>query len=72
MTNSNLDPKPDPRDSPDSPEDNEPDSVATPEGDDEGPPDAPSETHLGWHADAPLPSIPTTLSAVRASSLATS
>ena len=45
MTNaefdSNLDPTPDPRDSPDSPEDNEPDTVATPEGDDETPPDAP-------------------------------
>ena len=30
---SNLDPEPDPRDSPDTPEDNEPDTVATPEGD---------------------------------------
>jgi hypothetical protein len=38
---SNLDPEPDPRDSPDSPEDDEPDTVATPEGDGEGPPDAP-------------------------------
>jgi len=42
-TASNLDPKPDPRDSPDSPEDNEPDTVATPEGDGEYPPDAPLE-----------------------------
>ncbi|MEI9981291.1 MAG: hypothetical protein WDN23_20275 [Edaphobacter sp.] len=33
MANSDLDPPPDPRDSPDSPEDNEPDTVATPEGD---------------------------------------
>jgi len=41
MAASNLDPKPDPRDSPDSPQDNEPDTVATPEGDAEGPPDAP-------------------------------
>ncbi|MBB5328991.1 hypothetical protein [Tunturiibacter gelidoferens] len=41
MTASNLDPKPDPRDSPDSPEDHEPDTVATPEGDAEGLPDAP-------------------------------
>ena len=41
MTDSNLDPKPDPRDSPDTPEDNEPDTVATPEGDAEDPPDAP-------------------------------
>jgi hypothetical protein len=41
MTNSNLDPKPDPRDSPDSPEDNEPDSVSTPEGDNEDLPDVP-------------------------------
>ena len=41
MATSNLDPKPDPRDSPDTPEDNEPDTVATPEGDAEGPPDAP-------------------------------
>lgn len=41
MAPSNLDPKPDPRDSPDTPEDNEPDTVATPEGDEEGPPDAP-------------------------------
>jgi hypothetical protein len=40
---SNLDPRPDPRDSPDLPEDNEPDTVATPEGDAEGPPDAPLE-----------------------------
>jgi hypothetical protein len=38
---SNLDPKPDPRDSPDTPEDNEPDTVATPEGDGEELPDAP-------------------------------
>jgi hypothetical protein len=38
---SNLDPEPDPRDSPDTPEDNEPDTVATPEGDGEYPPDAP-------------------------------
>ncbi len=30
VTDSNLDPKPDPRDSPDSPEDNEPDTVARP------------------------------------------
>jgi hypothetical protein len=30
-----------PRDSPDTPEDNEPDTVATPEGDGEYPPDAP-------------------------------
>jgi hypothetical protein len=41
MTTSNLDPKPDPFDSPDSPEDNEPDTVATPEGDNEAPPDVP-------------------------------
>ena len=41
MTASNLDPEPDPRDSPDAPEDNEPDTLATPEGDGEGPPDAP-------------------------------
>ncbi|WP_353068099.1 hypothetical protein RBB75_10730 [Tunturibacter empetritectus] len=41
MTPFNLDPEPDPRDSPDSPEDNEPDTVATPEGDAEGLPDAP-------------------------------
>ncbi|WP_353064014.1 hypothetical protein RBB77_22585 [Tunturibacter psychrotolerans] len=41
MTASNLDPKPDPRDSPDSPKDNEPDTVATPEGDAEDLPDAP-------------------------------
>jgi hypothetical protein len=41
MTPSNLDPKPDPLDSPDSPEDDEPDTVATPEGDAEDLPDAP-------------------------------
>jgi hypothetical protein len=41
MAQSNLDPEPDPRDSPDSPEDNEPDTVATPEGDNEYPPDVP-------------------------------
>jgi len=41
MATSNLDPAPDPRDSADSPEDNEPDTVTTPEGDAEGPPDAP-------------------------------
>ena len=40
-TASNLDPEPDPRDSPDTPEDNEPDTLSTPEGDGEGPPDAP-------------------------------
>jgi hypothetical protein len=38
---SNLDPDPDPFDSPDTPEDNEPDTVETPEGDNEGDPDAP-------------------------------
>jgi hypothetical protein len=38
---SNLDPEPDPFDSPDSPEDNEPDTLETPEGDNEGDPDAP-------------------------------
>lgn len=43
MANSNLDPKPDPRDSPDTPEDNEPDTVETPEGDAEWPGDAPLE-----------------------------
>ena len=41
MADSNLDPKADPRDSPDSPEDEEPDTVATPEGDNEYPPDVP-------------------------------
>jgi hypothetical protein len=41
MAASDLDPKPDPRDSPDTPEDNEPDTVATPEGDNEYPPDVP-------------------------------
>jgi hypothetical protein len=41
MANSNLDPEPDPRDSPDTPEDNEPDTLRTPEGDDEWPPDEP-------------------------------
>ena len=40
MTDSKLDPKPDPRDSPDSPEDNEPDTF-TPEGDNEDLPDVP-------------------------------
>jgi hypothetical protein len=38
---SNLDPEPDPFDSPDTPEDDEPDTVSTPEGDGEGDPDAP-------------------------------
>jgi hypothetical protein len=37
----NLDPKPDPRDSPDTPEDNEPDTLETPQGDEEWPPDKP-------------------------------
>jgi hypothetical protein len=41
MSKSNLDPEPDPRDSPDSPEDNEPDTVETPEGDEEWPSDEP-------------------------------
>ena len=41
MSSFNLDPEPDPRDSPDTPEDNEPDTVSTPEGDDEYPPDVP-------------------------------
>jgi hypothetical protein len=44
---SNLDPKPDPRDSPDTPEDNEPDTLSTPEGDGEGLPDAPLKPVLG-------------------------
>ena len=41
MADSTLDPKPDPRDSPDTPEDNEPDTLETPEGDEEWPPDEP-------------------------------
>jgi hypothetical protein len=41
MAQSNLDPEPDPRDSPDTPQDDEPDTVATPEGDNEYPPDVP-------------------------------
>jgi hypothetical protein len=41
MADTNLDPVPDPFDSPDLPEDLEPDTVATPEGDGEDPPDAP-------------------------------
>lgn len=41
MAPSNLDPAPDPLDSPDTPEDDEQDTVATPEGDNEGDPDAP-------------------------------
>jgi hypothetical protein len=41
MAQSNLDPEPDPRDSPDTPEDNEPDTIETPEGDNEDLPDAP-------------------------------
>jgi hypothetical protein len=41
MLASNLDPKPDPFDSPDTPEADEPDTVATPEGDNEDAPDAP-------------------------------
>jgi hypothetical protein len=41
MSASNLDPKPDPRDSPDTPEDNAPDTLTTPEGDDEDLPDVP-------------------------------
>ncbi len=40
MSNS-LDPKPDPHDSPDTPEDREPDTVATPEGDNETAADQP-------------------------------
>ena len=47
MADSNLDPKPNPRDSPDTPEDNEPDTVATPEGDGEYPPDVPLEPISG-------------------------
>jgi hypothetical protein len=43
MADANLDPVPDPLDSPDLPEDREPDTVATPEGDGEGAPDAPPE-----------------------------
>ena len=41
MADANLDPVPDPLDSPDLPEDQEPDTVATPEGDNEDLPDAP-------------------------------
>jgi hypothetical protein len=47
MTASNLDPKPDPRDSPDTPEDNEPDTLTTPEGDDEDLPDVPMKPAPG-------------------------
>lgn len=47
MTASILDPEPDPRDSPDTPEDDEPDTIETPEGDDEGDPDAPLKPSLG-------------------------
>jgi hypothetical protein len=43
MTSSRLDPRPDARDCPDSPEDNEPDTVSTPEGDNESVPGAPLE-----------------------------
>ena len=43
MAHSNLDPEPNPRDSPDTPEDNEPDTVATPQGDGEYPQDVPLE-----------------------------
>jgi len=45
MRDLNLDPMPDPRDSPDSPEDDEPDTVSTPEGDEEDPPDVPLAPH---------------------------
>jgi hypothetical protein len=41
MADANLDPVPDPLDSPDLPEDQEPDTVATPEGDGEDALDAP-------------------------------
>jgi hypothetical protein len=41
MSASNLDPEPDPRDSPDTPEDNESDTLTTPEGDNEDLPDVP-------------------------------
>jgi hypothetical protein len=46
MAASDLDPKPDPLDSPDSPEDDEPDTVATPEGDNEGDPETPLKPGL--------------------------
>jgi hypothetical protein len=52
MTASNLDPKPDPRDSPDSPEDNEPDTLTTPEGDAEDLPDAPLKSVPGRMQDS--------------------
>ena len=41
MIESRLDPEPDPRDSPDTPEDDEVDTLHTPEGDGEGLPDVP-------------------------------
>jgi hypothetical protein len=41
MTAGPLDPNPDPRDSPDSPQDDEPSTLSTPEGDNEASPDAP-------------------------------
>ena len=41
MANPNLDPEPDPRDSPDLPEDDELDTLTTPEGDGEDLPDVP-------------------------------
>ena len=50
----NLDPEPDPRDSPDTPEDNEPDTVATPEGDNEWPPDEPLKSIPGGFQRTPF------------------
>ena len=41
MSNSNLDPKPDAKNSPNHPQDNQPSTVATPEGDNEYAPDQP-------------------------------
>ncbi|HXC95965.1 MAG TPA: hypothetical protein VNU92_09695 [Edaphobacter sp.] len=54
MTQSKLDPEPDPRDSPDTPEDNEPDTVATPEGDNEWPPDEPLKSIEGGFQRVPF------------------
>jgi hypothetical protein len=54
MTNSKLDPKPDPRDSPDTPEDNESDILETPEGDGEWLPDEPLKPVPGKEQKTPF------------------
>lgn len=53
LTDPKLDPAPNVRDSPDTPEDHEPDTVGTPEGDNEFAPDEPLKPVCGGPQETP-------------------